>query len=244
MEIDLYQEYKNLPVPELVKVARSPWDYLPEAVAAATQILKERGITAEEIDAEEWELAQKEMSDALAKKQFGDYFNWVRELLPQSTENGPAARPWIYIFLLGYAVYYVFKVYLDIKIIVIFARCEICRDTGIATLVSFSEFVYLTTTLLLLLKQKPLGWALVLVQAVAASLNRLGAFYGLYAHHSYFPVLLTNYILPLLINGGVIVFLWRPFVLEFFSVSKKYGNVAVFVAVVLALVLAVFKPVF
>lgn len=48
-----------------VKVARSPWDYLPEAVTAAQLVLKERGITAEEIAAEEWNLAQKEMSDAL-----------------------------------------------------------------------------------------------------------------------------------------------------------------------------------
>ncbi len=48
-----------------VKVARSPWDYMPEAVAAAELVLKERGLTADEIAVEEWNLAQKEMSDAL-----------------------------------------------------------------------------------------------------------------------------------------------------------------------------------
>lgn len=244
MEIDLYQEYKNLPVPELVKVARSPWDYLPEAVAAATQVLNERGIPVEEIDAEEWALAQKEMSEALAKKRFGDYFNWVQELLPSSAGEGPASRPWIYLFLLAYAVYYVFKVYLNIKIFVSFARCEVCRDTGVVTLTCLAQFAFLTASLFLLLKQKPLGWAFVLVHAVATSLNAVLAFYGLYAHHAYLPVLLITYILPLLISIGVIIFFWLPWVMEFFSVSRKYGNVAVFVAVLLAMILAVFKPIY
>ncbi len=49
MEPDFYQLYEDLSVPELVKVAKTPSDYLPEAVRAAERILKERGITKEEI---------------------------------------------------------------------------------------------------------------------------------------------------------------------------------------------------
>src|ERR1700744_5427808 len=105
MEIDFYQDYQDLPVPELVKVARSPWDYLPEAVAAAQRVLRERGVSAEEVAAEEWNLAQQEMSDALAKDRASDYFGWLRELLPSWEENMPKKRAWIYIFLLAYAIY-------------------------------------------------------------------------------------------------------------------------------------------
>ena len=162
----------------LVKVARSPWDYLPEAVTAATRILKERGITAEEIAAEEWDLAQKEMSDALAKRRFGDYFDWVRELLPTPAGEGSVSR------------------------------------------------------------QKPFGWALVMVQAVVVSANRFGLFYGHYAHHADLEPLLITYIPPLLISAGVIIFLWRPFALEFFGVSNKYRNIAMLVAILLGIALA------
>lgn len=238
MEIDLYQEYKNLPVPELVKIARSPWDYLPEAVTAATLVLKERGITAEEIAVEEWNLAQKEMSDALTRRRFGDYFDWVRELLPSSAGDGPALRPWIYIFLLGYAIFYVCNIYLIIKTVVLFARCEECRGTGFTDLSSFLEFAYLTATLFLLLRQKPLGWALVLVQAIGVSSSRFGLFYGLYAHHADVGLLVNTYLLQLVISAAVIIFLWRPFTLDFFSVSKKYRNIMLPMAIALGIFLA------
>lgn len=59
MEPDFYRLYQDLPIPELVKVARTPSDYMPEAVKAAERILKERGIAKEEIAAEEWVIAQK-----------------------------------------------------------------------------------------------------------------------------------------------------------------------------------------
>jgi len=80
MEPDFYQEYKNLPVPELVKVARTPSEYLPEAVAAAQRILMERGITKEEIATEEWALAQKEIADGLRRGRLRDYREWIGEL--------------------------------------------------------------------------------------------------------------------------------------------------------------------
>lgn len=241
MEIDFYQDYKNLPVPELVKVARSPWDYLPEAVTAAQLVLKERGITAEEIAAEEWNLAQKEMSDALAKRRFGDYFDWVRELLPSSAGNDRMSRPWIYVFLLGYALFYVCNIYLIIRTVVYFARCEACHDTGFLELSSFLEFAYLTATLFLLLKQKPLGWALVLIQAVSISCTKLVGLFGLYAHHADLLLYAVAFILPLLIGAAVIIFLWRPFAIEFFNVSRKYGNIALLVAILLVFLLAFLK---
>ena len=68
MEPDFYRQYLDLTVNDLVKVARTPGDYLPEAVEAAERILRERGISPEEIAAEEWLIAQKEMADGLRKQ--------------------------------------------------------------------------------------------------------------------------------------------------------------------------------
>jgi hypothetical protein len=235
MEIDFYQDYKDLPVPELVKVARSPWDYLPEAVTAAQQILRERGISAEEIAAEEWKLAQKEMSDALTEKRFSDYFDWVRELFP-SAEEGPRSRPWIYLFLLSYALYYVYNIYLVVATLAYFARCEACSHTGFAIFALVVESVYLTATLFFLLKQKPLGWALLFIQAVVLNCIKFSMFYKLYARHAYLPSLLTFYVLPFLVYVAVVIFLWRPFVLEFFRVRPKFRDIAALVAIGLGIV--------
>lgn len=46
---DFYQHYRDLPIPDLVKVAGTPSDYMPEAVAAAEKILRERGVTLEQM---------------------------------------------------------------------------------------------------------------------------------------------------------------------------------------------------
>lgn len=235
MEINFYQDYQDLSVPELVKVARSPWDYLPEAVTAAQRILRERGVSAEEIAAEEWALAQREMSDALEKDRAGDYFGWLRELLPEKVSEGLAVRPWVYIFLLLYALYYVYRIFHIIGTLVYFARCEVCRDTAGAVFSLLFDFVYLTTTLFLLLKQKPLGWALLFVQAIVVGFLRGFLFFTSYEHHAYLPLLVAADIVPFLIYAGVVVFLLRGFAMEFFGVSAKFRNVTALVAVVLAI---------
>ena len=237
MEPDFYDLYKDLPIPELVKVARSPWDYLPEAVTIAQQILRERGVSAEEIGAEEWKLAQKEMLDAATKKHLSDYFEWVKELFP-SSEKSPRSRPWIYLFLLGYALYYVYIIYWVIANLAYFARCESCQNTGFPVATLVFDGAYFTATLFLMLKQKPLGWALLFVQAAVLNFIKFSLFYRLYARHAYLPPLLSYYVLPFLAYTGVIVFLLRPFALEFFKVNPKFRNIVVLVAIVLGIAFA------
>ena len=95
MEPEFYRLYQDLPVPELVKVARTPSDYMPEAVAAAELILRERGISREEIAAEEWVIAQKEMADGIRKSRRRDYRAWAGELFGRDRLGmlgGPAER--------------------------------------------------------------------------------------------------------------------------------------------------------
>jgi len=77
---DFYRLYQDLPLPDLVKVARTPSDYLPEAVAAAEKILRERGVTREQITAEEWVIAQKEIADGLRRGRLREYTAWIGEL--------------------------------------------------------------------------------------------------------------------------------------------------------------------
>ena len=75
---DFYRLYQDLPLPDLVKVARTPSDYLPEAVAA--EILRERGVTRDQIATEEWALAQKEIADGLRRGRLREYTAWIGEL--------------------------------------------------------------------------------------------------------------------------------------------------------------------
>ena len=49
MNLDFYQLYRNYSNTELLKIVKQPGDYQTSAVTAATQILNERQVTAEEI---------------------------------------------------------------------------------------------------------------------------------------------------------------------------------------------------
>ncbi|HEX3934557.1 MAG TPA: hypothetical protein VHW43_07740 [Puia sp.] len=133
--------------------------------------------------------------------------------------------------MLGYALYYVYNIYWVIANLAYFARCEVCRDTGSTVATISGRGIYLTVTLFFLLKQKPLGWALFFVQAVVLNFIKFSLFYRLYARHAYLPPLLSYYVLPFLAYTGVIIFLLRPFALEFFSVSPRFRNIMVLVAI-------------
>jgi len=238
MEMNFYQDYKDLPVPELVKVARSPWDYMPEAVAAATRILKERGITAEEIGAEEWNLAQKEMSEALAKKRLGDYFNWFWELLRLDRSQEPAEK-WFGLFIVLYSLYYVYNLFQSMQMIVYFVRCESCRLGAEMIIVEAAVSIYSTICLFLVLKQKRLGWSLLCIQAVVQICTRLLFFYHSYEHHT---VILawTPLILNFAAYTALLVFLFRPYILQVFRIDAKIRDRVLLIALALALVKALF----
>jgi len=238
MEIDFYQDYKNLPVPELVKVARSPWDYLPEAVTAATRVLKERGITSEEIAAEEWNLAQKEMSDALTRRRFGDYFNWFWELLRVDRSKEPAEK-WFGLFIALYSLFYVYDLYVCMQTIVFYSRCKICTEWRYPVFWDAGIAIYSTICLYLVLKQKQLGWSLLCIQAIAMDCGRLLYFYRLYEHHPYIsdPIVL---VIPFLAYAVLLLFLFRPYLLQVFRIDRKTRNRVLLIAAGLALVKMLF----
>lgn len=238
MENDFYQDYKNLAIPELVKVARSPWDYLPEAVKAAELVLRERGITPEEIAAEEWVLAQKEMSDALAKRRFGDYFEWFWELLRVDRSKEPAEK-WFGLFILFYSLYYVYDLYACTETIVFYSRCTSCTEWRYPVFWDAGIAIYSTICLFLVLKQKQLGWSLLCIQAIVMGCGRLSLFYRFYQHHYYIYNEITL-LIPFLAYTIFLLFLFRPYMLQVFRIDRKIRDRVLLIAAGLALVKVLF----
>lgn len=238
MEPDFYELYKDLPVPELVKVARSPWDYLPEAVTTAQRILKERGISAEEIGAEEWKLAQKEMLEAATKRRPADYFDWLWELLRIDRSKEPVEK-WFGLFLLLYGLYYMYYLYQDVRFVVFYYRCAGCQEMRSAVFKEIGFQIYYTIALFWVMKQKTIGWSLLCIQVIVLNCIKLSLCYHLYQHHVYVrhP---ENYILPLLANTAILVFLFRPYILDLFQVDSKVRDRTLLVAAGLGAVGMVF----
>ena len=238
MEPDFYDLYKDLPIPELVKVARSPWDYLPEAVTIAQQILRERGVSAEEIGAEEWKLAQKEMLDAATKKRFSDHFDWFWELFPIDRSKEPVEK-WYGLFLLLYGLYYMYHLYQGVRFVVFYDRCLDCREMRPAVFQEVCFQIYFTVALFWVMKQKTIGWSLLCIQVIALNCIKLSLCYHLYRHHVYVRHL-ENYILPLLANTAILVFLFRPYILDLFRIDRTVRDRTLIIALGLGAVGMVF----
>lgn len=239
MEPEYYQLYKDLSVPELVKVAKSPWDYMPEAVTAAQRILHERGISMEEIAAEEWNLAQKEMLDAATKRRFADYFDWVGEIFRVERSMGPAEK-WFGVFLLFYALYYTYDLFQGVRLVVFYLRCKECYSMVTAVYYEVFFEVYATLALLFVLKQKRLGWVLLNIQVITLNCVMLSKCLHAYMHHAYLGGLTIIYLLPFIANTAILLFLFRPYIVELFGVDKKVRDYTLLGALGLGVVGMVF----
>ena len=233
MKSEFYQDYRDLSVAELVRVAKSPWDYQPEAIRAAERVLRERGISAEEIAAEEWALAQNEMLEAATKKRFSDYFEWVGELFRPAGSRGPAEK-WFGLFLLFYGLYYVFNLYQDVRFVVWYYRCVDCREAGPAVCQAVAFQVYYTIALFWVMKQKSIGWALLCIQAIVLICMKLALCYHFFEHHVH-VLHPEDFIVGFFVNTAILVFLFRPFILELFLIDQKIRDRALLVAAVVGM---------
>ncbi len=217
---DFYRLYEDLPVPELVRIARTPSDYMPEAVSAAERILKERGIAKEEIDAEEWAIAQKEMEDGINRHKRRDYAAWIGELFGRDLSSD-SSETWLMAFILLYSIYYLYNIFVVIRQI---AWLYKHGSSSFGTALLISDLIlasYITLCFYYILKQLWLGWSLLLILAVYIICKKFSILFHHYAHHELFFARAFMLTLPTLIYVMFGVILWRPFIITTFKIDAK-----------------------
>ena len=97
-------------------------------------------------------------------------------------------------------------------------RCTDCNSTSFALAWSICYIISLTVTLFFVMKQKAVGWELLLIQVVVLSSMDLLKVYHFCARHAFYVDSMWMQVLTLGINLGVLVFLWTPYIREFFKV--------------------------
>ena len=238
MDPDFYQQYQDLPIPELVKVARTPEDYLPEAVVAAERILRERGISREEIAAEEWIIAQKEMVDGLQKVRRRDLAGRIRELFELDRSGRPAGRAerWYTAFLLFYGLYFVYTMSVSISRLVWQAHCTDCVSSPVSFLAWNLGFaIYVTVTLYYILRQAWLGWSLVVIQLVFLVCRILGGIMHFLARH-YVPQFSPSLYVLVVVYIGLGIIIWQPHMRSTFKINAATQSRTLLVAAFIGLI--------
>jgi hypothetical protein len=220
MEFDYYALYKDWSTLDLVRVARTPNDYAADAVTVAKQILRERRVSLEEMDAAEWELAQAEMAAAIGKPRISDYIERMTEVFRPERGDGSASTPaWFKLLLVLYGIYYTVNIYSIIRYMARLHRCIDCLPNVSGIVWDLCSAVYITLCMYLLLKQKRLGWTLLFIQVVVSGCRLLSKLFYAYEHDWDLDLLIPYYILPLLFYGTIGVLLCRPSVRAFFSIK-------------------------
>jgi hypothetical protein len=229
MNPDFYQLYQNLPVPELVKVAKTPSDYMPEAVSAAERILKERGIAKEEIAAEEWAIAQEEMQAGIKKHSRRDFAASIGELFGRDLQANPS-ETWLMVFILLYGIYYLYNIFVVISQLAWLYKHG-SPSYGRSLLVSDLVFAcYITLCLYYILRQLWLGWSLLLIHVAYILGMKFSILFHLYAHHELFFERACMLTFPTLIYVVFGALLWRPFVITTFKIDAKIKSRTLLVA--------------
>jgi hypothetical protein len=220
MEFDYYALYKDWSTLDLVRVARTPNDYAPDAVNVAKQILWERRVSLEEMDAAEWELAQAEMVAAIGKPRIGDYIERMTEVFrPERGDGSASSPPWFKLLLVVYGIFYTVNIYSVIRYMVWLHRCIACLPNVSGIVWDLCYAAYITLCIYLLLKQKRLGWTLLFMQVVIQGCRLLLRIFYAYEHDLDLGLLFPYYILPLSIYGTIGILLCRPAVLAFFGIK-------------------------
>jgi hypothetical protein len=242
MEFDYYDLYKDWSTLDLVRVARTPNDYAPDAVVVAKQILWERRVSPEEMDAAEWELAQAEMAAAIGKPRISDYIERLIDVFrPERGQASDAGPAWYTILLLFYGVYYIFNIYAAINYFVYLHRCETCLPDEVGKMLNYCLAIYITVCFYFVLKQKSVGWVMLIVQMIVMCSFKVSLLFFFYEHHLSSPYLIPSYVLPVLLYVAFGFFSWRPAVIGFFGITDALKNRALLIGIaagILATVLA------
>ena len=132
-----------------------------------------------------------------------------------------------------------YYLYQDVRFVVFYYRCAECREMRPAVFQEVVFQIYFTITLFWVMKQKTIGWSLLCIQVIALSCIKLSLCYHLYQHHVYVrhP---ENYILSLLANVAILVFLFRPYILDLFGIDRTVRDRSLIVALGLGMVGMVF----
>lgn len=228
---DLYRVYSNV---ELLRIISCADEYQPEAVNAASLILKDRDVTDEDLAEAEQFFADKKAKAEIIEA----YKNKAKDFLQPIVQPTADVRPgkWLNILLLLVALDYLWVLYHAIRDVVLYLRCDNCEFDPVSFLLSISGVVYLPVIFYLLLKRRRWGWILLFADNGMSVLLRLAQMYVFFKYQDMHGGDTSAFLMPVLIRLGFLAFLWRKEISDYFAVSSKTKqHVLLYLAVFAAL---------
>lgn len=220
MAFDFYDEYKDYPNLDLLRIIRNPGDYQPPAVAAAGRVLEERQVPVEEIAALDQTLQGLTEAEWYKSEKFTRMTAKTADLFPPISQLHTEAEPfkWVNLLLLVMGIHYAWMLFRMIKgLIRLLPRSSFYWFD----LINFLPIVYVPFLFILLFKRKRWGWILLFADNLAALIMMVSEGYIFFKFRHLYHSSITSFILPIMIRSAFTFFLWRNAIAEHFGVSAK-----------------------
>lgn len=232
MNFDFYQLYKDYSNADLLKIVKQPGDYQTSAITAATQILKERQVTAEEIqfiddyfhDIESSARIKKEKIETI-KTKAADFFEPV---LHPSEKVEP--NKWVNMLLLVIAIQYAWTLFKTAKELINFLHCNYC-SLDIIFFAELLTLLYVPLIFFLLLKRRRWGWILLFADNLFSLISGASQSYIFFKYQSVHYGDTTSFLLQIIIKTAFVFFLWRDTISNYFSVTLETKKKTAFITI-------------
>ena len=221
MDLNFYERYKDYSNIDLLKIAKRPGEYQPEAVAMANQLLNERQVISEEIlfvdryyeDIDNAIRNQKEKIDSY-KEKVADFF----QPIIHPTEKVEPAK-WLNILLFIIVLQYAWSFYKTIRSLIRFLNCSYCR-WDILYFVEILNLLYIPFIFYLLYKRKRWGWILLFADNLFTLISRLSQSYIFFKYQSIHQGSTTSFLFPILVKALFVFFLFRDSIANYFNINS------------------------
>jgi hypothetical protein len=219
MAFDFYDEYKDYPNLELLKIIRNPSDYQPLAVAAASQILDERQVPVEEISALDKSLHELSETERFKREKFARMTAKTADLFPPIAQPHKEVEPtkWVNLFLLVVATQYAWMLFGMIKHVI---RLLSRQSFDWFDYINFLPVLYVPFIFFLIFKRRRWGWILLFADNLAAIILMLSESYIFFKYQHIHHSSIVSFITPIMIRSALTFFLWRNAITEHFGVSS------------------------
>jgi hypothetical protein len=219
MNFNFYDQYRVYSNVELLRIISRADEYQPEAVEAASLVLKDRNVTEEErAEVEQFFADKKAKAEKIEayKDKAKDFF---QPIIQPKADIKPGK--WLNILLLLVVLDYLWILYDTIRDVVLYLRCAYCEFDLSFFLFSLLGIVYVPFIFYLLLKRKRWGWILLFADSGITALSRLNQMLLLFKYQGVPVGSTTTFIVAILIKVGFLIFLWRKEISDYFNVSIK-----------------------
>ncbi|HEY0067224.1 MAG TPA: hypothetical protein VGB46_07675 [Flavisolibacter sp.] len=212
------QAYNDYSTFELLKIAKRPGNHPPEGVSAATEILKTRSVTLEDLQ----ELNQyfRDQDNAAKANKDSPYGLKTTPTNFGSMVLDEAAEPpkWLNILILLMALHYAWTLYITAKQLIFYLECDDCSEI-VLRYVTFLPLLYIPLAFYLLFRRSSWGWIILFADNLFKLISGLFASYSLYSDKSMYRGSIDDFYLLLALKAVFILLLWRNSVAAYYNVD-------------------------